>query len=293
MSLRGKDVKELRQLLNFWRELPYELLSVAETTECLLQHKGWKLLSPFEVELLPLDVKKAGVYVTRGIEVQLKTRPGEWCEEFTPLVFERSIDGSSTDSFDRVQYSDCFGSLVDGAGPEGKPSVRISQEKVLEAHRHCEKVLAVALTNLSIDPRDFIIFGTKAREMDRIPDYYCVDQKHEGYELPDLSTLNDTGEVRMLENVYSVCKQLEGHLSMAQQGGVVRGISDGKPPEVPAKIKELAEDIQEDQRLKLAGKSTRDKDRKRLYDKVSQRRRDNPDDYAKALEYIESQKPKV
>ena len=113
------------------------------------------------------------------------------------------------------------------------------------------------------------------------------------FELPDLSAVEDSAEVAMLENVYVTCKQLESHLFTDQDGGTVRGIAGGEPPEVPDEIKELAKDIEEDQRLDLKGLKTRDPERKKLYDKVSQRKRDNPDLYSKAVAYIESQKPKV
>ena len=130
--------------------------------------------------------------------------------------------------------------------------------------------------------------------MNQIPDYYCVAQRSGEYELPDLSAVTDAAEVRMLENVYAGCKQLESHLSLAQLEMPLRGIAaDEQPPAIDAKIIEWAKDIKEDQRLELEGKSTRHGDRKNLYAKVSQRKRDNPNDHAKAVEYIESQKPKV
>ena len=293
LSLQGKDAEELAELFKFWRELPYELLSVEKTIESFLQFEGWKLISPYEVGLTPLKDDMPEGYVRRGTEVSLKTRPEQYREMFTHLVFERYIERDKDDGSNRVCYSDCFGSLVDCSGPEGQPSVRISKEKVLKAHSHCERILAVELARLSIDPNDFLMFGTKVRGMTQIPDYYCVEQRNGEYELPDLSAVTDTVEVKMLEKVFVACKQLESHLSMAQPDMPLWGIAADEPPAVDSKIIEWAEDIKKDQRLDLEGKSTRHGDRKNLYAKVSQRKRDNPDDHAKAVEYIESQKPKV
>ena len=163
----------------------------------LLQCEGWELISPFEAELTPLSGEETDGYVRRGVEVGLKTRPEQYHEMFTHLVFECYIEGNKEDDINWVQYCGCFGSLVDCTVPEGRPSVRISREKVLKAHHYCEEVLAVELARLGIDPGDFLIFGSKARGMNQIPDYYCVEQRNGEYELPDLSAVTDAAEVRM------------------------------------------------------------------------------------------------
>ena len=58
-------------------------------------------------------------------------------------------------------------------------------------------------------------------------------------------------------------------------------------------VRQWAADIAKDADLKLAGKSTRDPERKPIYSKVSQRKRDNPEKHRMAEEYLQSQKPNV
>ena len=296
MSLQGEDVQELRQLLRFWRTLPFELLLVQETIKDFVGCEGWRLLSPSESGLKAhyADMLKFGELVA-ALDLETKKRADEIApavavryEEVTPLVFVRYTEEGVESSHSLSMFTGCYGSLVEHAAPEGKPSVRISKEQILKAHCHCETILAAELARLSIDSHDFIKFGAKARSMDAIPEYYCVAQEYGELELPDLSALDDSSEKKMLENVFVTCKQLESHLSITQQG-----IAGVEPPEVPQKIKDWAKDILEDQRLSLEGKSTRHPQRKRIYDKVSERKRANPDDYAKAVAYIESQKPTV
>lgn len=74
--------------------------------------------------------------------------------------------------------------------------------------------------------------------------------------------------------------------STEADNGAVKTNSADKWAEVPEDIKQWAKDIAEDQRLKLEGKTTRDPVRKPIYSNVDQRKRDNPEKFQKALDYL-------
>lgn len=86
--------------------------------------------------------------------------------------------------------------------------------------------------------------------------------------------------------------RLEIQISKIQVGCGRRLVGDDKS-NVDEKTINLAEMIQKDRDLKLAGCSTRHPSRERNYHCVAQRKRDNPEQYQAALDYLDSQKPKV
>lgn len=92
-------------------------------------------------------------------------------------------------------------------------------------------------------------------------------------------------------NIDELAKLAEAEVRAAYKGAEAKVWTAHEAPilnEIDPQLQEWADDIKKDEDLELQGFKTRSPARKKLYAKVSQRRRDNPKKHAKAVTLLQS-----